>query len=167
MRQSISLPAMIAALSLFVYMASTCASSAVEKNPAAENRDFNEVAYVIKVKKRFDLVISDLRDSIIDSNFRITNESNIYKGLGARDVRMGEYTIIEFCNLTLAEKVLKADLRFGLLMPCRVTVYEDKDEVVLMTLRPTFIVRYLGDQSLAGIAEDIERHLINIMDAVR
>ena len=157
---------MIAALSLYVYMVSTGVSLALEKNPVVKNRDFNDAAYVIRVKKRFDLVVSDLRDSIIDSNFRITNESNIYKGLGARDVRMGEYTIIEFCNLTLAEKVLKADLRFGLLMPCRVTVYEDKDEVVLMTLRPTFIVRYLGDQSLAGIAEDIERHLINIMDAV-
>ena len=141
--------------------------SAFDKNPIIKNRDFNEIAYVIRVKKRFDLVINDLKDSIIDSNFRIINESNIYKGLGARDVQMGEYTIIEFCNLTLAEKVLKGDLRFGLLMPCRVSVYEDKDEVVLMTLRPTFIVRYLGDQSLAGIAEDIERQLVDIMDAVK
>jgi uncharacterized protein (DUF302 family) len=70
-------------------------------------------------------------------------------------------------NEKLLEKVLKGDLRFGLLMPCRVSVYEDKDEVVLMTLRPTFIVRYLGDQSLAGIAEDIERQLVDIMDAVK
>lgn len=166
MRQRAMLPVVFVLFSLAMLMTSDT-PSAFDKNPVIKNRELNEIAYVIRVKKRFDLVINDLKDSIIDSNFRIINESNIYKGLDARDVRMGEYTIIEFCNLSLAEKVLKADLRFGLLMPCRVSVYEDKDEVVLMTLRPTFIVRYLGDQSLAGIAEDIERHLVDIMDAVK
>lgn len=166
MRHRAMLPVVFVLFSLAMLMTSDT-PSAFDKNPVIKNRELNEIAYVIRVKKRFDLVINDLKDSIIDSNFRIINESNIYKGLDARDVRMGEYTIIEFCNLSLAEKVLKADLRFGLLMPCRVSVYEDKDEVVLMTLRPTFIVRYLGDQSLAGIAEDIERHLVDIMDAVK
>lgn len=153
----------------FMVCLSLFASSglAFEESTGEKGLDFNDIAYVIKVKKRFDLVIYDLRDSIIDSNFRIISESDIYKGLGARDVRMGEYTIIEFCNLTLAEKALKADLRFGLLMPCRAAVYEDKDEVVIMTMRPTFIVKYLGDESLLSIAQDIERQVIGIIDAVK
>lgn len=134
---------------------------------ALEDAGFEEMAYMVKVKKKFDTVVSDLNDAIIDHNFKVINVSNIKKGLGSRDVRFGEYTVVEFCNLTLAETVLKRDLRFGLLMPCRVSVYEDKDEIVIMTVRPTFIIKRLGDPSLMELAADIEKQIIDIMDAIK
>lgn len=134
---------------------------------AVKDTKLNEMAYVMKIKKKFNTVVSDLEDSIVDHNFKVINISNIKKGLGSRDVEFGEYTIVEFCNLTLAEKVLKRDLRFGLLMPCRVGVYEDKDEVILFTIRPTFIVKQLGDPSLMDFAMDIEKQMIDIMDSIR
>lgn len=143
--------------------ASFAADTALDKKDTL----FGEMAYVVKIKKKFDTVVSDLKDSIIDHNYKLINISNIKKGLGSRDVEFGEYTIVEFCNLTLAEKVLKRDLRFGLLMPCRVGVYEDKDEVVLITIRPTFIVKHLGDPSLMESAMDIEKQMIDIMDSVK
>ncbi len=129
----------------------------------------DDISYTVRIKKSYDAVIDDLKDSIMDHNYKIVNVSDIQKGISGRTGAppIGKYKIYEFCNLSLAEKLLTKDLRFGVLMPCRANIYEDRGEVVIMTMRPTFVVKTFGDPSLMGLAEQVEKEMKEIIDAVK
>jgi uncharacterized protein (DUF302 family) len=56
------------------------------------------------------------------------------------------------------------DSRFATLMPCRVNVFMEGEKVVVTALRPTLLCQVYPDAGLDGLAEAVEKAVIQIVD---
>jgi len=89
--------------------------------------------------KSFDDVIEELDFAITERNFRITGRNTIGKGMRNRGYKnYPDIEVIHFCSLDIAKEVLDIDPGFVAEMPCRVTVHEEGDHVIIsLILLPT------------------------------
>jgi uncharacterized protein (DUF302 family) len=75
------------------------------------------------------------------------------------DKDVGPYWLLEICNPNLADRALAADRKAGLLMPCKVAVWQEGRDAVVAALRPEVAVGVTGADSLAALAREAERHI--------
>ena len=75
------------------------------------------------------------------------------------DKDVGPYWTIEICNPNLADRVLAIDRAAGLLMPCRVAVWQEGRDSVVAALRPEAVVTLAPDERLSAIAREAEQHI--------
>lgn len=75
------------------------------------------------------------------------------------DKDVGPYWVLEICNPNLADRALAADRNAGLLMPCKVAVWQAGRDAVVAALRPEVAVGVTGDANLASLAREAERHI--------
>jgi uncharacterized protein (DUF302 family) len=89
---------------------------------------------------------------IAEIDFRDTLQRNLDKDIGP-------YYVLEICNPNLADRALAADRKAGLLMPCKVAVWQEGRDAVVAALRPEVAAGVTGADSLAAIARETERHI--------
>lgn len=83
-------------------------------------------------EKPFQDVIEELEFAITERNFRITGRNTIGKGIRKRGYpKFPNVEIIHFCSLEHAREVLTLDPGFVAEMPCRITVHEERDQVII------------------------------------
>ena len=89
--------------------------------------------------KSFDDVIQELDFAITERNFRITGRNTVGKGMRNRGYEdYPDIEVIHFCSLDVAKEVLDIDPGFVAQMPCRVTVHEEDEHVIIsLILLPT------------------------------
>ena len=81
------------------------------------------------------------------------------------DKDIGPYWLLEICNPMLADRALHVDRTAGLLMPCKVAVWQDgkdgKDgkDAVVAALRPEVLSAVTGKDALGEIAREAEQHV--------
>lgn len=92
-----------------------------------------------KTNKTFEDVTQELDFSITEKNFRITGRNTVGKGLRKRGYEnYPDIEVIHFCSLDIAKEVLDIDPGFVAQMPCRITVHEQDDAVIIsLILLPT------------------------------
>jgi uncharacterized protein (DUF302 family) len=75
------------------------------------------------------------------------------------DKDVGPYWLLEICNPNLADRALAADRNMGLVLPCKVAVWQEPAGAVVAALRPEVAARVTGDERLVVIAVEAERHI--------
>lgn len=92
-----------------------------------------------KTEKSFDDVTQELEFAITERNFRITGRNTVGKGLRKRGYEdYPDIEVIHFCSLDVAKEVLDIDPGFVAQMPCRITVHEENEHVIIsLILLPT------------------------------
>jgi uncharacterized protein (DUF302 family) len=82
------------------------------------------------------------------------------------DKDIGPYWVLEICNPMLADRTLAVDRMAGLLLPCKVAVWQDGKDAVVAALRPEVAVSISGLAGLEPIAleadQRIERALVRL-----
>jgi uncharacterized protein (DUF302 family) len=53
----------------------------------------------------------------------------------------------------------------GLVLPCKIIIYKDIDKTVISLFRPTESIKTLGFSDLKELAQDVEHHLKEAIDA--
>ncbi len=107
-----------------------CTEKKTEPSPLIER---------FKTEKTFSNVIQELDFAITEKNFRITGRNTVGKGLRERGFEnYPEIEVIHFCSLDIAREVLDIDPGFIAQMPCRVTIHEQDNAVIIsLILLPT------------------------------
>ncbi|SKA91210.1 Uncharacterized conserved protein, DUF302 family [Thiothrix eikelboomii] len=96
---------------------------------------FNAPIYQKTTQKAFTAVIDDLVFAISQHNFRLTEQANIGRAIAEREEKdFPQLTVLHFCNLTYAQALLEKQLASSLQMPCRISVRQVGDQVVIETL---------------------------------
>lgn len=96
---------------------------------------FNAPIYQKTTQKAFTAVIDDLVFAISQHNFRLTEQANIGRAIAEREEKdFPQLTILHFCNLTYAQALLEKQLASSLHMPCRISVRQLGDQVVIETI---------------------------------
>jgi len=74
-----------------------------------------------------------------------------------------ECLIFEVCQPQQAKKVLEDNMSISTVLPCRISVYEERGKTILATLKPTALLTLFGVPQLEGVAQDVEETIIKIM----
>ncbi len=149
--------------SLIFFILSSNISYSQEK--AKLNKD--DIIYSITVNKDFEAVVGEVRDAIIDRNFKITRENEISKGMKEREIDMYDYKIIEFCNLTLCGDMLKKEPDMGAFMPTGITIYAKGKQTVLVTKRLSYMLNAFPNTEVKKEVEKLEKEVFEIMESVK
>lgn len=75
-----------------------------------------------------------------------------------------ECKIIEVCSPVQAKKVLEANMSLSTMLPCRISVYQEKGETIVATLKPTSLISSFKGSGLVEVASDVEKTLVKIMN---
>ncbi len=128
--------------------------------PLLSLADPQGLRYQAGADKPFDEVLDDLKVAISEYNFRLTGENRIGLAIARRgQIPFPRATVLHFCNLEYARRLLQLDPASLAHMPCRVTVYEQAGGVLVGAhLLP------LDDPRSRGINREINRILRAIVD---
>ncbi len=77
-----------------------------------------------------------------------------------------ECLVFEVCNPQAAKKVLEVNPAISTALPCRISVYEDKGKARLATILPTVMLALFPNPELKAAAEEVERTILQIMEAL-
>src|ERR1017187_9373036 len=74
-----------------------------------------------------------------------------------------ECLIFEVCQPRQAKKVLDQNMSVSTALPCRISIYEEGDKTILVSLRPTTLLATFNSPQLEGVAQEVEDTIIKIM----
>jgi uncharacterized protein (DUF302 family) len=125
-----------------------------------------ELSYKLESKKTVDQLTEELEKESIENQFRVLAVHDVQATLEEKGFNRDPLKIIEVCNAGFAYEALKKDIDVSMFMPCKFTVYAEQDKTVLNLIRPTIISKMLPEAQLEQLAEEVERRLKKIMEAV-
>ena len=83
---------------------------------------------------------------------------------------MNSYVILDVCSPRHAKKAIDVHKEVGLILPCKITVYEDlangMGKTVVSLYKPGEAIKVLGFEDLRSLAEEVERELTEAVNAV-
>jgi uncharacterized protein (DUF302 family) len=130
--------------------------------------------FVVRVKGPFSEVLVALEAAIARHNYFLAGTNNLDDTLRRRAADLGgpfdfdHYKILSFCNLTLADEALKAHPYVGAFMPCRLAVFVPRGSpnVIIVTMRPTFLARVFKSSEIQRLASRVEADVLAILEMV-
>jgi uncharacterized protein (DUF302 family) len=79
---------------------------------------------------------------------------------------MNSYVILDACSPKHAKKALDARKEAGLILPCKITVFEDAGKVWVSLYKQTEELRVLDVVDLHQLATEVEKELVAAVDSV-
>ena len=96
--------------------------------------------YIVETGKSFDQASADLDIAVKRNGFGVLHVHDLGSTLRSKGVTFEEQCkIFEVCNPVHAAKVLANDMRPNLALPCRISVFTDKDKTMIGLIIPTKI----------------------------
>ena len=106
--------------------------SAEDPRPSADKLDSATKRYIVITQKPYDDVLDDLEFSISQHNYRITGRNQIGNAIAqSENIDYANSTIVHFCNLRAAREIYDINPEFLLHMPCRITLREERQSVII------------------------------------
>ncbi len=113
-------------------------------------------------KKAFIDVIQDAEFSISENNFRITNRLHIGEAIQKRgNTAFPQNEVILFCNLTIAEEMLKIEPHYINYCPYKLTATELDGEILVGT---RLLPEKTGDIQMDETAKNINKILRSMVE---
>ncbi len=124
-------------------------------------------AYVTESSRGFDDLVDDVQKKVAENGFKVLYVHDVRKTLNDKGFTFPGYKIIELCNAKLAHAVLQADRNIGLMMPCKINVYERDGKRYLAGMLPTLISEFFPNVSPGDAPEEVEKVIKKIIDEVK
>lgn len=84
------------------------------------------------------------------------------------DIDFRPYKILGACNPPRANKVLNADLELGLLLPCNVVIYENDNEMVVVSLINAYAMFEIVDNdSIKDVATEVSEIFNSVLEKLK
>jgi uncharacterized protein (DUF302 family) len=122
--------------------------------------------YIVETKKSFNQAATDLESAVIDNGFGVLHVHDLGSTLRAKGISFSEECkIFEVCNPIQAAKVLSADMRLNMALPCRISVFTESGKTKIGLIKPAQMLSALSkDSTLAEIAKEVETSTIRMVD---
>lgn len=119
------------------------------------------------VSLTYDQAIEKVTDELKKEGFGVLTTIDVKDTLKKKlNVDFTRYMILGACNPPFAYQALQVEEQLGLLLPCNVIVYEKGDKVVVAAFDPMIMVKILDNENMEPIAEEAERRLRRVIEAV-
>lgn len=129
--------------------------------------------YSVSTTKSPEEAIAALEASLKEQKFGVLWNLDVKKQLNSKGLETDvEFHILEVCNSPKAKEVLETNIQVGYFLPCKIVVYKAKGETtdeavqtIIGMIRPTAIMKFLGDSRLAEFAKEVEDILITAINS--
>lgn len=126
--------------------------------------------HIVDTQKTIEQAALDIQEAIKDHKFGVLHTYDLKETLKTKGIEFPrECRIFEICNPTQAAAVLTEDMDLNMALPCRISVWEDKDgKIKIGMLSPQDMLESLSDSPvLKKIAQDVEDTMKAIIQAAQ
>lgn len=125
--------------------------------------------YIVDTKKSFDQASADLDAAVKRNGFGVLHVHDLSGTLRSKGIALAEQCkVFEVCNPGQAAKVLSADMRLNMALPCRISVFTDKGKTRIGLIKPVPMLAALSkDAALLQVARDVEQKTIQMVDEAK
>jgi uncharacterized protein (DUF302 family) len=123
--------------------------------------------YKKQVNLPYDKAVARIREELPKEGFGVLTEIDVKATLKKKlNVDFENYIILGACNPPFAYQALQVIKDVGLMMPCNIIVYVEKNQTFVEAAMPTVLMNLIQDEKLKPTAEQIEAKLIRVVDSI-
>ena len=125
-------------------------------------------AFTKEVPLTYEEAILKVTEELKKEGFGVLTEIDVKATLKKKlDVDFNKYIILGACNPPFAYKSLQAQEDIGLLLPCNVIVYENKDgKTIVSAINPKAMLSVIPNTELDEISMQVAEKLSRVVDNV-
>lgn len=125
--------------------------------------------YIAESRKSFEQAAADLDAAVKKHNFGVLHVHDLGNTLRSKGMAFTEECrVFEVCNPAQAAKVLAADMRINMALPCRISVYTQHGKTMIGLIKPVEMLASLStDPALAAVAQEVEAATIRMVDEAK
>ncbi len=125
--------------------------------------------YIVESEKSFEQAAADLDAAAKRNGFGVLHVHDIGNTLRGKGVEfVNQCRVFEVCNPLQAAKVMAADMRLNMALPCRISVYTEGGKTRIGMIKPSGILSSLSqDAALAVVAREVEEKTMRIVDEAK
>ncbi|TFG77244.1 MAG: DUF302 domain-containing protein [Chrysiogenales bacterium] len=125
--------------------------------------------YIVESEKKFAQAAADLEAAVKRHGFGVLHVHDVGETLRGKGVAFAEQCrVFEVCNPQQAAKVMAADMRLNMALPCHISVFTEKGMTKIGMIRPGQMLAALSDDAgLAEVAKEVEAKTIMMVDESR
>ncbi|MDG6907145.1 MAG: DUF302 domain-containing protein [Nitrososphaerota archaeon] len=127
----------------------------------------NRIDYTVKASAKVAEVVSKLTEELKSRGFGVLSNIDVRKTIKEKiGEDLNDYVILDVCNPGHAKKALDAHKEVGLILPCKITVFEDKGRTIVSLYKPTEALRVTGFTDLESMASEVEKELVEVLNVI-
>jgi len=121
--------------------------------------------YIVETQKSIEQASEDLIEAVSEHKFGVLHIHNLKETLNNKGLEYNkECRVFEVCNPHKAKEIMEIDTSLNLVLPCRVSVYEENGKILIGMIKPKSLLLQLSDdKSLISVAEEVEATMIKII----
>ena len=125
--------------------------------------------YIVETDKPFEQAATDLDAAVKKHGFGVLHIHDLGNTLRSKGMAFDEQCrVFEVCNPAQAAKVLAADMRINMALPCRISVFTQKGKTMLGLIKPVEMLTALSqDPALLQVAKEVEASTILMVDEAK
>ncbi|KEQ56412.1 hypothetical protein AAA799E16_01511 [Marine Group I thaumarchaeote SCGC AAA799-E16] len=124
--------------------------------------------YSVKTQKNIDDVISEITTKLSEIKFGVLGTLDFKEIFAKKGVDYThQYKLLEVCNSQAAKQALDSDPVIGLLLPCKIAVYEKNGDNFISLAKPSELLSVASNSELESMGKEIETKLIRVIDDVK
>ena len=120
--------------------------------------------YTVTTEKSFDATVKSISEETKKAGFRVLYIHDVAVTLGEKGFQIEPFKIIEICNAKSAYAVLKADIKIGLCLPCKINVYVKDEKTYISGMRPIVLSQFFPKANLENLPEEVDAIIRRIID---
>lgn len=127
-----------------------------------------DVGYQVKMNTGFDEAIERVTAALKEEGFGVLTEIDVKATLKKKiDVDFRPYKILGACNPPIAYRALSSTPEIGLFLPCNVTVDQEDDHTVNVSLiDPMVMLGMFDNPELNSLAAEVDERLKRVANAL-
>lgn len=125
--------------------------------------------YITESSKSFNQAAADLESAVKHHGFGVLHIHDLGFTLRSKGIAFDEECkVFEVCNPAQAAKVLAADMRLNMALPCRISVFTESGKTKIGLIRPVQMLAALSqDPAMLDLAKEVEEKTILMVDEAK
>ncbi len=125
--------------------------------------------YIVETEKSLKQASTDLEATVKRNGFGVLHIHDLGTTLRSKGIAFEEQCkVFEVCNPGQAAKVLSADMRLNMALPCRISVFTENGRTKIGLIKPVQMLSALSeDPSLVRVAIEVEEKTIQMVDEAK
>lgn len=123
--------------------------------------------YTVSTKKSFDQAVKSVEEETKKAGFRVLYIHDVAATLAEKNFQIEPFKIIEICNAKSAYTVLRADIKIGLCLPCKINVYIKGKQIFISGMRPIILSQFFPHADLGNLPSEIDQIIQNIINKAK
>jgi len=134
-------------------------------HPTGESAPDNEPAtLVVESPFTIEKTVENLKQAVVSANMRLIRTQYLDEGLVNPGKENKSRMMVYSCGFNFLNEALKIDPRVGVFLPCRVTVLQHENKVLVMTVNPKRLSYLFNNRELTELCGQMKKRYTDLME---